>query len=306
MLRAASKGSNENLFSTLFSASKWIFSPLVEPHLYPSFLRERGRSVYPSRIYIPIEIRLFAVSLRLTLMVMENNQRLLARQTLLIDADDTLWENNIYFERAIAAFIAFLDHRTLTPAEVRAVFNEVEHENTKKHGYGTASFERGLATCFERLTEKPLTEAHRQQIHTFAASVREHPIELLGTVAEALPLLAERHELILVTKGNLAEQTHKLEQSGLERYFHAVEVLHEKHRAAYQEVCERRALGVERTWMIGNSPKSDVNPALAVGLNAVYIHHPDTWVLEHAEIEAPQPGQQLLRLNAFGELLEWF
>ena len=239
-------------------------------------------------------------------MVMENKQRQLTRQTLLIDADDTLWENNIYFERAIAAFIAFLDHRTLTPTEVRAVFDEVEHENTKKHGYGTASFERGLVACFERLSHTPLTEAHCHRMHTFAASVREHPIEVLGSVAEALPLLAERHELILVTKGNAAEQTQKLEQSGLAPYFDAVEVLHEKHCAAYQDICDRRALGAPHTWMIGNSPKSDVNPALAVGLNAVYIHHPDTWVLEHAEIDAPQAGQQLLRLNAFGELLKWF
>src|SRR5947209_18993706 len=42
-------------------------------------------------------------------------------QTLLIDADDTLWENNIYFERAIAGFISFLNHQQLSPAEVREI-----------------------------------------------------------------------------------------------------------------------------------------------------------------------------------------
>ena len=57
-------------------------------------------------------------------------------QTLLIDADDTLWENNIYFERAIAAFISYLDHHEYSPAEVRQALNAVERETILAHGYG--------------------------------------------------------------------------------------------------------------------------------------------------------------------------
>jgi hypothetical protein len=79
-------------------------------------------------------------------------------QTLLIDADDTLWENNIYFERAIAAFIGYLNHHKYTPAEVRKALNAVERETILAHGYGLSSFTRSLVTCFERLSPAPLTE----------------------------------------------------------------------------------------------------------------------------------------------------
>ena len=86
-------------------------------------------------------------------------------QTLLIDADDTLWENNVYFERAIAAFIGYLNHHTYTPAEVRKALNAVERETILAHGYGLTSFTRSLVACFQRLSPAPITRrktpAHR-------------------------------------------------------------------------------------------------------------------------------------------------
>jgi len=228
------------------------------------------------------------------------------RQTLLIDADDTLWQNNVYFEHAIANFISFLDHRTLSPSEVRAALNEVEHENIQRHGYGVASFQRALVTCFERLSHEPVTEEHHREMERFAASILEREIELLQDVAEVLPQLAERHQLILMTKGNRVEQADKVRRSGIAHYFAAIEIPAEKHPEVYLEVCERHELNPMQTWMIGNSPKSDINPALAAGLHAVYIHHPSTWVLEHAALDRPREGQQLVEISRFGELLYWF
>ncbi len=85
-------------------------------------------------------------------------------QTLLIDADDTLWENNIYFERAIAAFTSYLNHREYSPAEVRQALNAVERETILAHGYGLTSFTRSLVTCFERLSPEPVTEEKAERI----------------------------------------------------------------------------------------------------------------------------------------------
>lgn len=227
-------------------------------------------------------------------------------QTLLMDADDTLWQNNVYFERAIAAFISYLNHETMTPKEVRHTLNEVERENTRLHGYGVASFHRALVTCFERLSPQPATPEHHSQIQNFAASIIANEIELLAGVARALPELASRHRIILVTKGNHGEQSEKIQRSGLLSHFSAVEIPAEKHPEAYQEVCMRHNLDHARTWMIGNSPKSDINPALAAGLNAVYIHHSDTWVLEHETLMAVPPGQRFMQIHQFDELLHWF
>jgi putative hydrolase of the HAD superfamily len=223
-------------------------------------------------------------------------------QTLLIDADDTLWENNVYFERAIVAFISYLDHHEYSPAEVRKALNAVERETILAHGYGLTSFTRSLVTCFERLSPVPVTEEKSQRILGFARSIAEQEIELLPGVAETLAELAKRHRLILMTKGNEAEQADKLARSGLSSHFSAVEIVAEKDPATYREVIHRHELAPHTSWMIGNSPKSDINPALAAGLHAIFLFHKDTWVLEHAEIDAAPEGQQLLELDSFAKL----
>lgn len=223
-------------------------------------------------------------------------------QTLLIDADDTLWENNVYFERAIAAFIGYLDHKTCSPAQVRKTLNEVERETILTHGYGLSSFKRSLVACFQKLSSDPLTPRARRRIESFAQAIADQEIELLPAVDVTLAELAARHRLILMTKGNHAEQADKLTRSGLAQHFTQVEIVLEKDPATYQSVVRRHQLEPTSSWMIGNSPKSDINPALAAGLNAVFLFHKDTWVLEHAEVDAPPHGQRLIELDAFAKL----
>ena len=227
-------------------------------------------------------------------------------QTLLFDADDTLWENNIYFEKAIAAFISFLDHRIHSPEEVREHLNAVERATIAAHGYGLQSFRRSLVACFEQLTAAPVTDEQHRRIVSFAALISDQQIELLPGVDRTLEQLAGRHRLLLVTKGDPTEQFDKLERSGLRSRFAAVEVLDEKTEAAYRVVTVRYRCDPRTTWMIGNSPKSDINPSLAAGLNAVFIPHGFTWVLEHETIASPPPGTSLLQLPRFTDLLEHF
>ncbi len=227
-------------------------------------------------------------------------------QTLLIDADDTLWENNVYFERAIAAFIGYLNHRTYTPDEVRKALNAVERETILAHGYGLTSFTRSLVTCFERLSPTSVTEEKRLRIIDLAQTISEQEIELLPGVDETLAELAMRHRLILMTKGNHAEQADKLARSGLAPHFSAVEIVAEKDPTTYREIIARHELAPHTSWMIGNSPKSDINPALAAGLHAVFLFHKDTWVLEHAEVTTAPPGQNLIELDSFPKLCAIF
>ena len=225
-----------------------------------------------------------------------------SRQTLLIDADDTLWENNVYFERAIAAFISYLNHHSFTPEQVRAALNAVERETILAHGYGLSSFKHSLVTCYERLTAAPVSGENRARILGFAQTIADQDMELLPGVAETLAELATRHNLILMTKGNEAEQADKLARSGLAAHFADVEIVAEKDPPTYRDVIARHELAPHTSWMIGNSPKSDINPALAAGLHAVFLFHESTWVLEHAEIAAPPAGQQLLELDNFARL----
>ena len=229
-----------------------------------------------------------------------------SEQTLLIDADDTLWENNIYFERAIATFISFLDHREYTPPEVRLVLNDVERDSIVKHGYGLHSFAHSLVETFEKLSAEPVTAELHERIRSFAHRIADHPVELLAGVPETLDYLSRRHHLILMTKGNPAEQAGKVERSGLKEFFAAVEIVAEKDEATYRSALAKYALNADETWMVGNSPKSDINPALAAGLHAVFVPHNDTWILEHEELAAAPAAQRLLVLGKFGELREHF
>jgi putative hydrolase of the HAD superfamily len=226
--------------------------------------------------------------------------------SLLIDADDTLWENNIYFERVIARFISFLNHREFTPGEVREVLNQVERECIVKHGYGLHSFAHALIDTFERLSLEPLTPALEETIHQLAHTIADHPMEIFRGVPETLEYLGGRHRLILVSKGNIVEQSGKVERSGLKDYFVAVEIVAEKDPPAYHSLVEKYALTRDRTWMVGNSPRSDINPALEAGLNAVFVPHEMTWVLEQGSL-APDAGPgRLLVVKNFAALQEYF
>lgn len=227
-------------------------------------------------------------------------------QTLLIDADDTLWENNIYFERAIARFISFLNHHEFTPEQVREVLNEVERECIVKHGYGLQSFSHALVDTFERLSPKPVTPELHDQVRGIAQTIRNHPIEFLPEVPETLQYLSKRHRLILLTKGETIEQAGKIERSGVKQHFHATEVVAEKNADTYAHITEKYTCNRQSTWMVGNSPKSDINPALATGLHAVFVPHGDTWILEHEELNSAPPGQNLLIVGRFAELREHF
>jgi putative hydrolase of the HAD superfamily len=223
-------------------------------------------------------------------------------QTLLIDADDTLWENNIYFERAIGRFISFLNHREYSPEQVREVLNDAERDSIVKHGYGLNSFAHSLGATFEKLSVEPITPELHERVHSFAHQIAEHPMEFLPDVPETLAYLSERHHVIMMTKGNAVEQAGKVERSGLKEYFAAVEIVPEKDEQTYRSAVSKYALQPDNTWMVGNSPKSDINPALAAGLHAVFIPHGDTWILEHEDLAAAAAPQRLLVVERFADL----
>ena len=228
----------------------------------------------------------------------------MTRQFLVIDADDTLWENNIYFEHAFAEFVEYLDHSSLGPAAVRDVLDEIEDANSRIHGYGSLNFGRNLRQCYEHLAEREVRPEDLETVMGFAERILDCPVEVIAGVPETLRYLAPRHDLTLFTKGHADEQLLKIERSGLGGFFAHTAIVKEKDCAAYARLVRERGMDPARTWMIGNSPKSDINPALAAGLHAVFIPHAHTWVLEKQEIR-PDNGR-LLVLSRFADLRERF
>jgi putative hydrolase of the HAD superfamily len=225
-------------------------------------------------------------------------------QSLIFDADDTLWENNVYFERAFEDFVGFLSHSSLTPEQVRAVLDEIELVNNRIHGYGTLNFARNLRETYVHLAERDVREEDLRSVAGFAERILESPMEVIEGVPGTLEYLASRHDLTLFTKGHADEQRLKIDRSGLGRFFSHTGIVKEKDAAAYRALVRDRGMLPERTWMIGNSPKSDINPAIEVGLNAVFVPHAHTWVLEKQDL---RPGNsRLLVIESFAGLTDWF
>ncbi len=223
---------------------------------------------------------------------------------LIFDADDTLWENNVIFERVIDEFTGWLAGPGMGRGAVRAVLDGIEAANAVTLGYGSRVFLRSLGECLERVRGRAATAAERARIAGWGTAFAGDRVELIPGVAETLAELAGRHELLLLTKGDREEQERKVTVSGLSGHFRGVHIVPEKNVAAYEELTRVYGLVPERTWMIGNSPKSDILPARSAGLNAVYIPHDHTWVLEHEELD---PGDvKVLRLGAFRELVRHF
>ena len=222
------------------------------------------------------------------------------RQTLIFDADDTLWENNVIFERVVDDFIDWLAHPTHDPVTIRRILAEIEEANIVAHGYGSQVFLRSLRDCFTRVTQRPVGATERARFDTFAEAFSHNKVELIQGVADVLDELALRHDLFLMTKGSTAEQRRKIEVSGLDHHFRGIDIVPVKVPETYRRIVAERELDASRTWMIGNSPKSDIIAARAAGLRAVFVPHPNTWAHEHAELDEFDP--HLLRVGAFTEL----
>jgi len=228
----------------------------------------------------------------------------LTGKTLVFDADDTLWENNVLFERVIDDFMDWLEHPTLDRATIRSVFNDIEAANTVAHGYGSRVFLRSLGDCFARLQERPTSDAEHREIEALAVALVEHQVELVPGVATTLAELGTRHDLLLLTKGAADEQQNKVDVSGLGHHFRSIHIVAEKNVETYRRLVRDESLTPAETWMIGNSPKSDVNPARRAGLNAVFLPNENTWILEHDDVDPDDAA--VLRLERFAQLLEYF
>jgi putative hydrolase of the HAD superfamily len=225
--------------------------------------------------------------------------------TLIIDADDTLWENNVYYEEAIDRFLDLLSERQCSREASRERLMETERRNIHLHGYGTESFHHSLRETLESMTGEPAGPEDLRTIDELTLSIANMTINFLPGVKSTLLRLRERFRLILFTKGDLEEQQRKVDRSGVAKYFDHIELTTEKNRRAYTRLIQRYRLDPSKTWMVGNSPRSDINPALQAGLQAILIPHPRTWELEHDDVQ--QEGRDRFReVQRFEDLLELF
>jgi putative hydrolase of the HAD superfamily len=225
-------------------------------------------------------------------------------QVLIFDADDTLWEFNHLFERVIDDYLAWLAHPSYTADEIRHALLDIEAANAAAHGYGTQVFLRSLADCFLHLHDRAASADEMTRIDALARPLWEHRVTPMPGVVDTLTELGTRHRLLLLTKGATREQQRKIDASELALHFEHVHIVAEKDVDTYLDLARQHDLDPVSTWMIGNSPRSDIAPARAAGMRAVFVPNVNTWALEHAELDPTDDG--ILRLEKIAELLDHF
>ncbi len=204
--------------------------------------------------------------------------------TIGFDADDTLWENETHYHAAKRRFASLLSDQH-PEAHALAVLDEIEVRNVEVYGYGIKSYSLSMLEAAARLASRPLEPTLLAALLDIAKDMLRAPVQLIDGVVEVLDRLAPRYRLILLTKGDLFEQEAKIRRSGIADRFALVRVLPEKTPEVYRQVLRDAGLPPEDFLMVGNSLRSDVLPALAIGARAVFVPQALTWSHEHVDSE---------------------
>jgi putative hydrolase of the HAD superfamily len=226
------------------------------------------------------------------------------RMTLLISADDTLWENNVYFERTIERFLTVVEPFGYARGYARHVLNETERLNIRQHGYGVRSFARSLEETYLKLAGELAHQNGVLEVTSLVAELEQTPPRVLEGVPETLQYLHARHRMILFTGGEPAEQAGKVERSGLQGFFDAIEIIGEKTPEAYDQLVGKHHVVKSHAWLVGSSPERDVLPGLQAGLNVAFVPHSDNG--DRELIELTGGTGKLMILGSFRNLRNHF
>ena len=221
------------------------------------------------------------------------------------DADDTLWHNESLYraveQRYVSLLAPYADSNTVTDR----LFQQ-EMRNLALYGYGIKSFTLSMIETAITLTDGGIRGAEIAQIIGFAKEMLSSNVRLLDNAETTVRALARTYPLMVITKGDLLDQTNKLARSGLRAHFRHFEVVGHKDPAAYAAILTRYGITPERFLMVGNSLKSDVLPVIALGGNAVYVPHQITWAHEVISAHEDQPDgyHEIAHLGELPDLIQ--
>ncbi len=226
---------------------------------------------------------------------------------IIFDADDTLWENNIYYVQATTDFIDLIESGGFDRFEIQQAFDDLELKVVEERGYGSHNFVYILEELFRFYTQKSKVALDAKKLEFITRRFQEHPVsipQLFPGVIETLRFLKTKYALYVLTKGDYAEQQGKILRAGVHECVKEYFILPEKNDAAYRKLLQEHNWLPAETCMVGNSPKSDINPALRQGLFAVHIPYRDTWKLDNEPIDSG--NGRFIELESFEALQKVF
>ena len=222
--------------------------------------------------------------------------------TIAFDADDTLWVNEPYFQEAEKQFCSLLEDYLPLHTVSQELF-KTEMKNLHLYGYGVKGFLLCMIETANRISDKTVSLDVIDKIIETGHELLQKPIELLQGVQETLEKLKGNYKLIVATKGDLLDQERKLKKSGLEHYFHHIEIMSEKKVSDYQKLLKHLDCQPKNFLMLGNSIKSDIIPVLELGAHAAHIPYHVTWT--HEQQEHNLTHENFIQLTSINEILNF-
>ena len=225
----------------------------------------------------------------------------MAFRVIAFDADDTLWVNEPYFREIEEKFCGLLEDYVPHHTAAQELF-KTEMQNLALYGYGVKGFMLSMVETALRVSNNTIPNSVIEKAIAFGKDLLEKPIELLDDIEESLHLLKKQgYRLVVATKGDLLDQERKLKRSGLEHYFHHIEIMSDKQEADYRSLVAHLDIDPSEFLMIGNSIKSDILPVLAIGGHACHIPYHTVWA--HEVVEGSVEHERFLQFNSVKELL---
>jgi putative hydrolase of the HAD superfamily len=221
--------------------------------------------------------------------------------TIFFDADDTLWENELFFREAEAQFIRLLEDYT-TPEGVQHMLWQKQEDNIPLFGYGSKTYMIGMTDAALDLCGGHLPEHIYYGVKKIVTDLAFHEFRLIDGVIETLEALQDSYNLVVATKGDVTEQMFKYRRSGLDRYFHHCEVMENKDEKNYLELAAKHDLEPDQILMIGNSVKSDIAPVVNNGGWAIHTPHEVVWV--HEMMDMPE-SDRIIEVNNIKEVVKY-
>lgn len=218
------------------------------------------------------------------------------------DADDTLWINEPYFREAEQRFCEMMEEFLPSYSVARELL-KIEIDNISTYGYGVKSFMLSMVETAISISGGNISAENIMQIIQIGRDQLKKPVVILDHVEDVLRALQGRYKLVMATKGDLKEQQTKLIRSGLESYFHHIEIVSEKKEEDYQKLIKHLDIPPEQFLMIGNSLKSDIIPVLNIGGNGYHIPFHTTW--EYEKVEANIEHPRFKKLTDVSEVLNY-
>ncbi len=222
--------------------------------------------------------------------------------TIAFDADDTVWINEPYFQEAEKEFCVLLEDYLPQHSVSQELF-KTEMQNLSLYGYGVKGFMLCMIEAVCRISNNTASLELINKTIEIGHDLLQKPIELLEGVEETLENLKGKYRLIVATKGDLLDQERKLKKSGLQDYFHHIEIMSDKKESDYQKLLKHLDCKPENFLMLGNSIKSDVLPVLEIGGFAAHIPYHVTW--SHEQHENHLEHERFLEFRSIKEVLDY-